>query len=576
MRESSPGNPIDMTELFSDPLRTLGIDEEQYEILQLAALEKHLEVLETLSDPMQYGLPDLLYTPRDGEELGAYRHRQNADLKQFIEGRLWFVKDDRVRRIKCNHQMLDAIADIFYRRVRKAIWWKPRGGGGSLGAAILIFLMMVYWRTSIMDMAGSGSQAKNIYDYSKQFWSCFPALRTALVDGEPLLSQLVLKNGVALFCVSSSEKSSRGKHPPALVCDEACQRDRSSDNSFSAAIQTVLSEPDPLILLLSTFHHPIGVFQEHWDYAEEKGFARYKWDIYDTMAKCVLPILCETCPLTREEIEVDAFGNARKVLAGCNGKARNSDGFMTFDQVMEAKKTNKGTQVYEIEFECRRPDWKGHVFPPELIEASLVEEVSVERKGARLVVGLDWGFIGQTAMVLVVKGVPPHGKAFVLEGTFMTGKLTTEVIKVLEEWRLKYGEFEVYADASHSFNNFEVQEAGFVISAVPFKKYKALMYGNVMKYLVEGDLKVLVDVAILIGQLRELKTDKVGQIVKKNDHGPDALGCAMLAFPYLEEFPEVPGDREQAYDGLPRSARPIYESDDDGQSKSTSDDVRVF
>ncbi len=70
--------------------------------------------------------------------------------------------------------MLEFLGDLFYERVQQAILWKPRGGGGSLAAAILIWLMMVYRQKSFIDMAGSGEQAKRVYEYTTQFWYCVP------------------------------------------------------------------------------------------------------------------------------------------------------------------------------------------------------------------------------------------------------------------------------------------------------------------------------------------------------------------------------------------------------------------
>jgi len=80
-----------------------------------------------------------------------------------------------------------------------------------------------------------------------------------------------------------------------------CQNDINADTTFKAAMQMSMSEPDHMILLLSTFHHPVGLFQEVWDTAESKGFARYKWN-------CVLP---DTWMLTSS-----GFRQAKSVIAG--------------------------------------------------------------------------------------------------------------------------------------------------------------------------------------------------------------------------------------------------------------------
>jgi len=46
----------------------------------------------------------------------------------------------------------------------------------------------------------------------------------------------------------------------------------------------------------------------------------------------------------------------------------------------------------------------------------------------------------------------------------------------------------------------------------------------------KGDLKVV------LRQLMTYHRDDKGNVVKKDDHGPDALLCAMLAFLFIDEF----------------------------------------
>jgi len=115
---------------------------------------------------------------------------------------------------------------------------------------------------------------------------------------------------VTLTCVPASEKAARGRHVPGFVADESCQEDPRVGKILQAAVQSVLSEPDFTIVLLSTFHVPFGFFQESWDLAEERGYKRYRWDVYDVMARCTVgleeateeitgsQLLPPRCPLT--------------------------------------------------------------------------------------------------------------------------------------------------------------------------------------------------------------------------------------------------------------------------------------
>jgi hypothetical protein len=174
-------------------------------------------------DPPTSALPDPLLVPD-----GLTPEEQNAALKQMVETHLFVQKDGRRLPIVMIEPMVRFVSDLFYQRTQQAIFWKPRGGGGSLAAAILIWLMMVYRQKSFLDMAGSGEQAKRVYEYVSQFWYCVPGLAEALLDGDPLQSETRLKNGVTLSCVPASEKAARGKHVAGSSPTRAARKIRAS------------------------------------------------------------------------------------------------------------------------------------------------------------------------------------------------------------------------------------------------------------------------------------------------------------------------------------------------------------
>ena len=244
------------------------------EPIQLKTIGDNVQVLTSPSslmlkvglgaDPTDFGMPDLL-------EDGITREEQDARLLDVVQNHLFIHKDGRKLPIIVIPPMLEFLSDLFYEREQQAILWKPRGGGGSLAAAVLIWLMMVYRNKSFIDMAGSGEQAKRVYEYTTQFWYCVPGLAEALLEKDPLQSLTALKNGVTLSCVPASEKAARGKHTAGFVADESCQEDPRIGRVLQAAVQGVLSEPNFTIVLLSTFHVPFGFFQEAWDLAIERG-----------------------------------------------------------------------------------------------------------------------------------------------------------------------------------------------------------------------------------------------------------------------------------------------------------------
>lgn len=513
---------------------------------ELEAIRKQRAERESVDKPQSYGLPDLLAPIQYLSE--EKRHAiENERLGQFIESFLWFEKDGIRRKIKLIPEMLNFIADLFYQRTQFAILWKPRGGGGSLAAALVIWLFMVYRRKSWLDMAGSSKQAQVVYKYVSQFWDCVPGMEERLVKKRQI-TNTELANGAQLVCVACSEKQVRGEHRGGFCADESSQKDEGTNTRFEIAMQGVFSEADPVAMLASTFHHPFGFFQEYWDNAADKGFRRYKWDIFDSMQKCARGMeearpedplalnYCRTkCPLTERREVKDEQGNVLDVLyEECAGKARHSEGFNNFENVLMAKKMNSAGPVWKIEFCCQRPRVRGHVYSTDRVEAACVK--TVEWKGSGLkAVGLDWGLLSQAVAVMVCEA---DSGAVALEAKVFEGESADEIAQHLLRWKVRYGNFIVYADAEEGYGNQALTLAGLDVFPVHFGKWKRLGVDNLSLWLEYGKLKLLDDGdmrRVLIPQMKSLRRNQqTGKIRKVDDHGADALLCAMLAFDFLE------------------------------------------
>jgi hypothetical protein len=143
-------------------LKTITGPDGDGDVVVLTTSSSLLEKVGLGADPTDFGLPDLL-------EDGLNEAEQNSFLKDTIQKHLFIYKDGRKLPIVVIRPMLEFLSDLFFERTQQAILWKPRGGGGSLAAAILIWLMMVYRHKSFIDMAGSGEQAKRVYEYTTQF-----------------------------------------------------------------------------------------------------------------------------------------------------------------------------------------------------------------------------------------------------------------------------------------------------------------------------------------------------------------------------------------------------------------------
>lgn len=526
-----------MARIDSEHLRTVGDG-----IQVMTSPSSLLEKIGLGADPSDFGLPDLL-------EDGLDRQEQDARLLEVVTDHLYIHKDGRKLPIVVIPPMLEFLSDLFYERVQQAILWKPRGGGGSLAAAILIWLMMVYRNKSFIDMAGSGEQAKRVYEYTTQFWFCVPGLAEALLEKDPLQSLTQLKSGVTLACVPASEKAARGKHVPGFVADESCQEDPRVGRVLQAAVQGVLSEPDFTVVLLSTFHVPFGFFQEAWDLADERGFKRYRWDVYDCMAKCevgldeaseddpLARLYCRTeCPLTDTVPDYNADGEQiGEHCSGCDGRARTTSGHLSRDNVMKAKMLNRGTDVWEVEHECKRPKASGLIYDPEKVQQSVVPEAEVVRPSGqvRRAVGIDWG---RYAVAVVAERAEDH--ILIPEARIFDSRPISDVVQYLAELRGRVGDFVVYADSENAYGVLDCRNAGFEVVSVAFNKHKEGGIENLSRYFELQKIRIAdtPHLAPVVRQLLRYHRNEQGRIVKKDDHGPDALMCAMLHFPFVDEF----------------------------------------
>lgn len=555
-------------------------DEKQVLMADLLAIESEIDKKKKVGHPSTYGMSDLLFpqgfeagngVPEDydssnlaaDEELqdgwvrkrmaanesdDAYRLRQNQALHSFVVKEIYVVKDTKKVKVFLIPKMVEFMGDVFYTRVEKVILWKPRGGGGSLSAAILIFLLMVYKKLSVLDIAGSKEQSKVVYNYVKQFWNCFPLLKQNLLSVDPLISETRLVTGVTLQCAPATDKQVRGKHVSVLFIDEACQEGSQSNDALRAGLQGVLSETEPIIVMLSTFHLPSGLFQEHWDQAEEKGFVRYKWSCFDTMKVCERGLedapaddptglkYCEKCFLTYPKEVLDEKGNmVTSVLTGCNGKARNSSGWAPFGSIVEARKLNIGSNVFEIEFACERPNYQSSIYDQELIDLSCVAPQFVPQ-GSPCAVGIDWGLEGEHSLCMTL-GFRFVDHNYLHEAFFMDHKLVSDAAEILFEWRRLYGDFPVLCDSSHPFNNLELSNLGYDVRAVNFGTWKKHGISNLSKFFVFRRLKLNRTLTMMVKSLKMFRrSEKTGRAVKHNDHGPDSLMCMMLNWRFEDEF----------------------------------------
>ncbi len=71
-----------------------------------------------------------------------------------------------------------------------------------------------------------------------------------------------------------------------------------------------------------------------------------------------------------------------------------------------------------------------------------------------------------------------------------------------------------------------------------FSKHKEEGIENLARYFEHGKMRIAESPHLdtIVRQLLRFHRNEQGKVVKKDDHGPDALMCAMLHFPFIDEF----------------------------------------
>ena len=553
----------------------------EQDIAELEIIEREIRDRLLYKEPGYYDLPDLTFPKnfnpgkfnretiewdrkrrRGVESDASYVERQNKAVKDMIENHFKFDNDGQWVEVHLIDKQIKLIADFFYMRVNRAILWKSRGCGGSLCAAIIIWLMIVYHNVSFIDLGGSLEQSKVIYQYTVKFWDMVPGMSTHFVIGKPLMTHTKTIGGAVLKCITATDRAARGKHQPGLILDEACQDNDKTGDVFNAAIGTVLDSTPHFVLALSTFHNPTGFFADLWDNASEKGFVRYNWDCFDCQQKCAtglefatkedpyaIDTFCkEKCMLTERHDVFDKQGNKIGIeYTGCAGKARFTDGFRSRQTNVDSKIMYRGTERFEVEFCNMRPQFSGPIYGLKAIEGSIVESIEIENpeefyeqsnSNRRAIVGIDWGISIEGAINLML---PCEDYLVVIEALSFSNRLLREWKDKIDEWENIWGPTRIYADSSHPFNNDELAEDGYDITPVEFKSIKDYGIDNLSKLFINNRIKILADNDQMISQLKKYhRNPETGKIVKKNDHHCDSLLAATVTFDCYEIWPVNP------------------------------------
>lgn len=446
----------------------------------------------------------------------------------------------------------------------------PRGGGKSKMLGAIGFAKWFLQGRSIVDMGGSLEQAKGVYNYFSSHCFSHDAIITHLPK-EPLMQLTKSDQGNYFKAVAASPKQVRGPHPDVLLIDEACE---TKDELILSAMPMIDSSENQCLVMTSTFHKIYGLFQETWDKADQLGYVRISWDIFD-VCKPFDPIIFDD-PRLNEEIEDLALLKERT-----RGRSGDPEGWVKFENILQAWREKSSLDWFDVEYMGLRPSAAGMVNDPEDVDACVVANLKgLEWKpGAQVSAGLDWGFAGMTAFVELMA----HKDGIVVDLHTKTYTQTRSAIiikDIVAEVLAKRIRF-IYADSSHPFENKDLQDAlnkalkhsdfRCIVVEVKFGVEKEEMLGNYRAHFQNRLLRIQKVHTEAVWQHKRYRyQDGSDSPVKKDDHIPDATMLALKPWTKTVSSGGIPKGNVRERDKT--KTRGLVEADDRRKIREEVDD----
>ncbi len=421
----------------------------------------------------------------------------------------------------------NAYAKIWSGKYPRVIIKAPRGGGKSKLLGTIGFDLWYLKDRKVVNMGGSAVQAQIVYRYFTEYCSMHSSV-TAQIEGKPNASKTTSVGGHYFSSVAASPKQIRGPHPDVLISDETCESD---DELIHAALPMVDTSDTPLVIMASTFHKIFGIFQETWDNAEERGYLRIQWDVFD--------IVKEFSPDVWQKPDILAIPDITKLMKYARGRTGDPQGWIPLENVIQAWKEKPTEDWFEIEYLGSRPSSAGLVLKPEDIDRAVFDSEVVTAfkyvQYATVIIGIDWGFSSMTAVTEFMKHtddvvVMLDNKNY---SQIPSEKIIEDIITKVRARGIRF----IYADSAGKFENIALQNAlnknnlPCKVVEVVFSTQKESMLGNLRAHFERGKIKIPRKFKEAYWQYKRYRyqegTDKP---IKKDDHIPDSTMCALQHF----------------------------------------------
>ncbi len=436
----------------------------------------------------------------------------------------------------------EMLEDVINGRTDRVLLAGCRGGGKTFTSALTEFIMWKYKKYDWINAGGTLDQANKAYEALKSFIA---------ISSEPVQKftkkQCISKNGkdkIAIYNVRA-----RGPHVGNIIKGGGLSLDEEAEapeEAVNQAMNFVSSAKNSVIMRLSTFHKTGGTFNAIWDEADARGYRRYFADIFDMSERC--PYKCIDCfPEFKEDTYVTGKDGIQRLIkkAYCAGRAKETDGHITIKTIMQLYKDITDTTSFEREllgWRLASVSNRSVIFDRYMLEKKCIINKLPSQDQMDLsdtIMGIDWADSGQNAIFIlgVNKG---RTKAYTLFIEYLDDASEGEIYNVINDLYKQFSPYRVKADISHQSRNRTLREVfGIPVEDVPFKGNKEFLV-SLLNRLIERE-QILFPKGdkfdLFLHQLRTWRRDSMGEIIKKNDHGPDALLFAL--FDELFDFKPV-------------------------------------
>lgn len=439
----------------------------------------------------------------------------------------------------------EAYAKMWSGKYSRVIIKAPRGGGKSKLLGTLGFDLWYLKNRNVVSMGGSLVQAQVVYGYFADYCDIHTTIADSVAGGirGVKIGETESTGGHKFNCVTASPKQVRGKHPDALISDETCE---TSDELIDSALPMVNDSAHPLVVMASTFHKIFGRFAETWDNAEQMGYLRIQWDIFDV----ALPFASDFWEngVLRDGTRVRDINGIDRLKKFAKQRTGDAEGWVSIDNIVQAWREKPSENWFEVEYLGTRPSTAGLVLKPEDVDRSLFDSDKDARynyvQGATVVLGIDWGFSTMTAVAELMRA--KDDVVALLDNKnyhqIPSEEIIADVVLKVKEHGIRL----IYADSAGKFENVALQNAlakenlGCAVIEVVFSKEKfgtpgkdgAIgMLGNLRAYFEGHKFRLPKKFKDAYYQLKNYRYEEGSdKPVKKNDHIPDAIMCGLQHF----------------------------------------------